>query len=88
MPDTKTENLVAGAQHCPFCHALLLPGGSRCWLCEAEVQAVAADEAAAPTAANQAVPAERLGTYSLASLMMFVTLASVGCFGPGIGIAG
>jgi len=41
------------------------------------VEPVAADSVAAPSAAGQAMPAERLGSYSLASLMLFMTLASV-----------
>jgi len=77
MPDAKTENLVAGAKHCPFCHALLLPGASRCWLCGADVEQAPAHDAAVPSAASQAVPPERVGSYSLAALMMFVTLFSV-----------
>ena len=77
MPDTVPENRILDRQRCPFCHAVLLPGASRCWLCEAEVQRAAAHDAAAPLAASRAVPVERLGTYSLASLMMFVTLVAI-----------
>jgi hypothetical protein len=41
------------------------------------VEPVAIDDTAAPLAASQAMPAEPVGTYSLASLMMFVALTAV-----------
>jgi hypothetical protein len=62
---------------CPRCGGGWRAGATRCWLCGAEVQPVAADSAATPPAAGQAGPAERLGTFSLASLMMFVALTAV-----------
>ena len=64
---------------CPRCDAVLRVGAERCWLCEAEMQPVAADGAEVPPAASHAAPPERVGTYSLASLMMFVTLVAVVC---------
>ena len=53
------------------------PGATRCWLCEGVAEPVAIDDAAAPPAASQVVPPERVGSYSLASLLMFITLVSV-----------
>ena len=60
----------------------------RCWLCEAEVRPAAAHGGAAPPAAGQSLPPGRLGSYSLASLIMFVTLVSVvsGAFTIAIGL--
>ena len=90
MPDTALEHRKSDEQHCPFCHALLLRGGLRCWLCEAKVQPVAAHDAAAPPAVSQVVRPERVGSYSLASLMMFMTLVcivlGVSTLWPGVGI--
>ena len=77
MNTTAPNMAPSDAQLCPKCRAELHAGVMRCWLCEAEVQQVAADTAAAPHAASQAVPAERVGSYSLASLLMFITLVSV-----------
>jgi hypothetical protein len=89
MSTTAANMAPSDARRCPKCRAELRAGTIRCWLCEAEVQPVAADSAAAPPAAGQSKPAERVGTYSLASLMMFVTLVAVVCgtftIAPGLG---
>ena len=90
MPVTGSKHRRSDEQHCPFCHALLLPGTSRCWLCEAKAHSVAADDAAAPPAASQVGRPERVGSYSLASLMMFMTLVcivlGVSTLWPGVGL--
>src|SRR3990172_7382657 len=90
MSASAPNDLLTIAQLCPRCHASSRPGTTRCWLCLAVVEPVAIDDAAAPPAASQTVHAERVGSYSLASLMMFMTLLCV-IFGvsslwPGVGI--
>jgi hypothetical protein len=77
---------------CPHCHAGLRADAVRCWLCGANVRADGETKAAiTPLATSRPdVIAEQLGGFSLASLMMFVTLVcvvlGVTSLWPGIGI--
>lgn len=77
--------------HCTECGASWRIGADCCWLCGAVPSSSAASAAAVPMVeAARPAPLERIGSYSLASLMMFITLASVvlgvSTIAPGIGI--
>jgi hypothetical protein len=77
---------------CATCRATQLPGAERCWLCGEPVSGSAEGTATgvSPTAVQQpaSVPA---ASFSLSTLMLFVTLVSVVCgvisIAPGVGIA-
>src|SRR6476620_9023764 len=77
---------------CPHCHAGLRANAVRCWLCGANVRADGETIAVTtPLATSRPdVVAEQLGGFSLASLMMFMTLVcvvlGVTSLWPGIGI--
>jgi hypothetical protein len=71
---------------CPDCGAPLKPHRARCWLCQGNPFAVAADGAGACRPADA-----RAGfQYSLASLLLVVTLVAIICsiigLHPGVGI--
>ena len=80
------------ARLCPACGAELLSGASRCWLCHADVEPAADGEGrfSGPGTPGQTALSEPAGGFSLASLMMFVTLAAVvmgvSSIAPGVGI--
>jgi hypothetical protein len=85
MP-TLTENAV-----CPRCGAPWRPGADKCWLCYLPLENVSAE--APPETKPSPTHAEDVSSasgFSLASLMMAITLASVVCgvstFAPGVGI--
>ena len=93
VPDQKSQVMYparpsTNARSCARCGASLHDGAERCWLCGMSI---------GPAGAGSSTPAvgskhvEQFGTYSLASLMMFVTLFSVLCgayaIAPGIGLA-
>src|SRR4051812_12132561 len=77
---------------CPDCRAGQRADAVRCWLCGANLRADGETKAANTglAASRPGVIAEQLGGFSLASLMMFVTLISVvlGVFtiAPGLGV--
>src|SRR5262249_5342346 len=76
---------------CHACHAELRAGDETCWLCGAAVTSDAAEIVATHQAGVSAKKASRAASFSLATLMMFMTLAAV-IFGiisiaPGVGIA-
>ena len=82
-------------EYCIRCGTRLVPESTTCWLCYSEVESQtdksgAAGEGATPKTARVDAKPERLGSYSLASLMMFVTLVAVVCgtltIAPGLGI--
>jgi hypothetical protein len=64
---------------CPRCGAALSPGVRECWLCHADVSKPDDGESRfrGPHAAADAAPSEGPGHFSLASLMMFVTIAVI-----------
>lgn len=76
--------------HCNACHAQLKPSETRCWLCGAAVPTSA--EAIATTqraVAPSPTTARRATSFSLSTLMMFMTLMAVVCgvfsIAPGVG---
>src|SRR3954471_15674450 len=77
---------------CPHCHAGLRADAVRCWPCGAAVRADGETKAATTelAASRHEVVAEPLGGFSLASLMMLMTLVcvvlGVSSLWPGIGI--
>jgi hypothetical protein len=78
MPDALTVALALDQQRCPRCAAVLRVGARQCWLCHAGVVPSATpDSAPPPRSPSVRARPERLGGYSLASLMMFVTLVCV-----------
>lgn len=84
MNATLRHESAAGEMHCARCGAAMRADTARCWLCGAAI-------ASHPTSATpSAERKESAGRFSLASLMMFVTLLCVvlGLFtiAPGIGV--
>jgi hypothetical protein len=72
VPDDTT---TAAARNCPYCHAELAPAAGSCWLCHRDLATGAtADQPSLPVAVP---PPELAGSFSLSSLMLFVTLAAV-----------
>jgi hypothetical protein len=77
---------------CPQCCAELQLGVQRCWLCGAQGEALKSAATVAESAPGTILHTslDPAGSYSLASLMMFVTLAcvvlGVSTLAPGIGI--
>jgi hypothetical protein len=76
--------------HCHACQARLHPGAEKCWLCGALVTADAGDSVANVSAALPPTTAPRPATsFSLATLMLFVTLVAIVCgvfyLAPGLG---
>src|SRR3954452_810085 len=77
---------------CPHCHAGLRADAVQCWLCGADLRADGETTAATTPFARPRpdIVAEQLGGFSLASLMMFMTLVcvvlGVTSLWPGIGI--
>lgn len=73
---------------CPHCRASRRPGDTRCWLCGAIVER---NGHTPLTDEPNRVPIASSGGFSLATLMMFMTLVAVVCgligIAPGIGIA-
>ncbi len=86
-PDSSSK-----VSRCATCHAALLPGAERCWLCGAPM-ASGIDAAAATDPANGSSRSKvgPVASFSLATLMMFVTLVAVVCgvfsIAPGVGVA-
>jgi hypothetical protein len=85
------ETPATSVPYCPRCHALQRTDARQCWLCGASVSAAPAIAGAGTVPlANQHVPIESVSGFSLASLMMFVTLVSVvlglSTIVPGVGI--
>jgi hypothetical protein len=79
----------AATTKCPECGIVLRPGDKRCWLCRTELP-TNFDENHFSDLSSSAAAAEPAHGFSLATLMMFVTLLCV-VFGlstiaPGIGI--
>lgn len=75
-------------KHCPACGAYVEPAWTKCWLCGTQLGAESGSATSpAPSLQAPSIPA---GGYSLASLMLFVTLLAVVLgvcsFAPGIGI--
>jgi len=88
MPSHPSSNVT----RCSACHAVISAGARRCWLCGASLASDISPAGAqaivsTPRRPTSATPAHG---FSLASLMMFVTLASVvlgvSTIAPGIGI--
>jgi hypothetical protein len=84
MNATKRHESGAGELHCTQCGAVMRPDAARCWLCGAAI------DTHATKATASAERTETAGGFSLASLMMFVTLVcvvlGVSTIAPGIGI--
>jgi hypothetical protein len=77
---------------CHACHAQLKIGDDRCWLCGAAVTTeVAAAAVTEPVAARPPSIGSPVASFSMATLMMFVTLVAVVCgvfsIAPGVGAA-
>jgi hypothetical protein len=77
--------------HCPQCSALLSTGKARCWLCGADVSAVDLGQTTAELARTPyGEVATSTAGFSLASLMMFITLLcvvlGVSTIAPGVGV--
>jgi hypothetical protein len=84
MNATLRHESGVGELHCARCGAVTRPDAARCWLCGAAIDTHA-------TKATASVErGETAGGFSLASLMMFVTLLcvvlGVSTIAPGIGI--
>jgi hypothetical protein len=84
---------ATGGLHCARCGAELPAGAAVCWLCNAPVGATSDSNRLAPvrlTPARESALTQPGGGFSLASLMMFVTLVCVvlGVFtiAPGLGV--
>jgi hypothetical protein len=79
----------AAANTCPHCGASIEPADAICWLCLAPVGQVPAGRNAAAQVVPR-MPPLSTGNYSLASLMMFMTLVAVvlgvATQWPGLGI--
>jgi hypothetical protein len=76
---------------CPRCGAEVRPGTDRCWLCYARLQKDGAESSPGePSPTNPADDFSSPGRFSLASLLMAMTLLSVvfgiSTFAPGVGI--
>src|SRR3954466_7410718 len=78
--------------HCHACHARLKIGDDRCWLCGAPV-AEAFDPTVATNPAAEQPPSmgSPVASFSMATMMMFVTLVAIVCgvfsLAPGVGVA-
>ncbi len=76
---------------CPSCNARQVPGDLQCWLCGAKAS-VAALAGSRPDTSSPSLPdvAQTAGRFSLATLMLFMTLAAIVCgvigIAPGLGI--
>src|SRR4051794_11345500 len=89
---SSVENKLIGtkvaATTCPHCGASLEPADAICWLCLSPVAQLPAGRNAAQVAPR--MPPLSTGNYSLASLMMFMTLVAVvlgvATQWPGLGI--
>src|SRR5690242_3571833 len=76
--------------HCHACQARLHSGAEKCWLCGAAVAADAGDTIANVSPVAPPTAASRPATsFSLATLMLFVTLVAIVCgvfsLAPGLG---
>jgi hypothetical protein len=77
---------------CHVCHARLRMGDKKCWLCGASVTSdIGAVVATPPAVAPYLTKHGPVASFSMATLMMFVTLVAVVCgvfsIAPGIGVA-
>jgi hypothetical protein len=88
MPADASSNVP----HCQACQAQLKIGDAKCWLCGAPV----VFDVNAPVVTNRPAgppmtTGHRLASFSMATLMMFVTLVAVVCgvfsIAPGVGAA-
>jgi len=72
------DNHTRAEPNCPLCGATLSPNAASCWLCHAAVVPGRTPDAT-PRSVSPSVRArpERLGGYSLATMMLFVTLIAV-----------
>jgi hypothetical protein len=92
MSTSGPDDLLTIDQLCPQCHAGLRADAARCWLCGANIRHDGKTEITTPVLAapRPGAVAERSDGFSLASLMMFVTLVSVALgvstIAPGVGI--
>lgn len=96
--NSKSSNPLSGPAICPDCGAVNSAGAGRCWLCQralgsGNAPATKSDGSTAKGVPPQAMPAgvgRGPGTFSLATLMLLVTLAAVLCgltaVAPGLGI--
>jgi len=83
------------ARRCAVCNAVVPASSKRCWLCGGNI--VADESSATGPSPNAKIPfsppAQEFapGSFSLATLMLFVTLAAIVCgvisLAPGLGIA-
>jgi len=85
-----TTSHRATVPKCPHCGVALRPGDTDCWLCYAHISSTAIGEERPSGQSRSAPPQLEPRGFSLASLMMFITLVAV-IFGlstiaPGIGI--
>src|SRR5215212_83546 len=85
MTESEVNTPVSVAGACEVCGASLRAGVTRCWLCGAFTE-----RDAVPIDLPYAAPIKQAGGFSLAALMMFVTLVcvvlGVSSLWPGIGI--
>jgi hypothetical protein len=79
MSNMGPDEIHASARQCPACGAELLARATRCWLCRADLTPAVdgAGQSSAPAAPPPTAPRARGGGFSLASLMLFITLAAV-----------
>jgi hypothetical protein len=87
---TNSPANTAGSGHCPQCGTISAVGVDHCWLCGHALSGDLPQEPKLAAAHDGIVAPERTGGFSLASLMMFMTLACVilgiSTFAPGVGI--
>jgi hypothetical protein len=91
-PTGKRSEVSTRELSCPHCGAALPSGADKCWLCFTRVVATGdlavSDQVVARS--KQDMPIVQTGGFSLASLMMFITLVCVvlGVFtiAPGLGV--
>lgn len=77
MSATQRHESGARERRCSRCDAPIRAGSQRCWLCGAAVDRNETKPAAASASVYPSSAAERRGQFSLASLMMLVTLVCV-----------
>jgi hypothetical protein len=89
MIETAEKPSASPMRECPRCGAVLPAGAISCWLCLTQVS-TKADELGRSSRGRAALTAEPAGGFSLASLMMLVTLVcvvlGVSTIAPGVGI--
>jgi hypothetical protein len=87
VPSDSSSNVP----HCHDCKAQLQIGDEQCWLCGAKVTSVPGAATVRKSAVARPTPGGPVASFSMATLMMFVTLVAIVCglfsIAPGVGVA-